>query len=76
MQCLDYRFMLMVNNLCAVAVCVVLSIVTCWAGGVAMTVLITLFTICMWITSNRISANMDKKSEIDKTPEVSLIRRR
>ncbi|VDP00900.1 unnamed protein product [Heligmosomoides polygyrus] len=70
--CLDYRFMLMVNNLCAVAVCVVLSIVTCWAGGVAMTVLITLFTICMWITSNRISANMDKKSEIDKTPELAI----
>uniref|UniRef100_A0A8L8KAH0 Multidrug resistance protein 1 n=1 Tax=Heligmosomoides polygyrus TaxID=6339 RepID=A0A8L8KAH0_HELPZ len=70
--CLDYRFMLMVNNLCAIAVCIVISIVTCWAGGVAMTVMTTLFTICMLTTSNRISANMDKKSGIDKTAELAV----
>ncbi|EYC28974.1 hypothetical protein Y032_0007g3527 [Ancylostoma ceylanicum] len=70
--CLDYRFMLMVNNLCAVGVCIALSVVACWPSGVAMTILITLFTASMWFTSNRVSANMLKKAELDKTPELSV----
>ncbi|XGW07053.1 hypothetical protein V3C99_016954 [Haemonchus contortus] len=70
--CLDYRFMLMVNNMCAVVVCIPLSIIACWESGVAMTVLLALFIVSMWITSNRISASMEKKSEIDKTPELSI----
>ncbi|VDO23678.1 unnamed protein product [Haemonchus placei] len=70
--CLDYRFMLMVNNMCAVVVCIPLSIIACWESGVAMTVLLALFIVSMWITSNRISASMEKKSENDKTPELSI----
>ncbi|KHJ78324.1 hypothetical protein OESDEN_22056, partial [Oesophagostomum dentatum] len=68
--CLDYRFMLMVNNLCAVCVCIALSVITCWPSGIAMTILITLFTASMWFTSSGVSFNMLKKAELDKTPEV------
>ncbi|KAK6757398.1 hypothetical protein RB195_015304 [Necator americanus] len=70
--CLDYRFMLMVNNLCAVGICIAVSVVVCWPSGVAMTILITLFTSSMWFTSKRTSSNMEKKSELDKTPELSI----
>ncbi|KAJ1370623.1 hypothetical protein KIN20_032392 [Parelaphostrongylus tenuis] len=70
--CLDHRFVLMVNNLCAVVVCVVLSVYACWASGVAAIVLITLFTIIMWVTSNRITSCMERKAAIDKTPELCI----
>ncbi|WKY13008.1 hypothetical protein Q1695_004099 [Nippostrongylus brasiliensis] len=49
--CLDYRFMLMVNNICGVVVCVIISLASCWQSGVAMTIVITMFTISMWIFS-------------------------
>ncbi|KAK6046528.1 hypothetical protein COOONC_15967 [Cooperia oncophora] len=64
--------MLMVNNICAVVVCIPLSIIACWESGLAVTVLLVLFIVCMWITSNRVSANMEKKSQLDKTPELSI----
>ncbi|WKY13009.1 hypothetical protein Q1695_004099 [Nippostrongylus brasiliensis] len=70
--CLDYRFMLMVNNICGVVVCVIISLASCWQSGVAMTIVITMFTISMWIVSNRISTNMKKRSEIDRRPEFSI----
>ncbi|WKY13006.1 hypothetical protein Q1695_004098 [Nippostrongylus brasiliensis] len=70
--CLDYRFMLMVNNLVAVVICVILALASCWQSGLAMTILISLFTISMWMVSNRISTNMKKRSESDRRPELSI----
>ncbi|PIO59025.1 hypothetical protein TELCIR_19524, partial [Teladorsagia circumcincta] len=38
--CLDYRFMLMVNNICGIIVCIPLAIIACWESGTAVTILL------------------------------------
>ncbi|KJH44961.1 ABC transporter, ATP-binding protein [Dictyocaulus viviparus] len=65
--------MLMVNNLCAVIVCVLFSVLGCWASGVAAIILITLFITSMWFTSSRISACMEREAKLDKTPELLAV---
>uniref|UniRef100_A0A183FX85 ABC transporter domain-containing protein n=1 Tax=Heligmosomoides polygyrus TaxID=6339 RepID=A0A183FX85_HELPZ len=72
LQCLDYRFMLMVNNLVAVVACIALSTVHCWPAGVGMVVVISLFTVFTWLASYRISANMRRRSKLDRTSELSI----
>ncbi|RCN52952.1 ABC transporter, ATP-binding protein [Ancylostoma caninum] len=70
--CLDYRFMLMLNNLVAVISCVILSLVACWPSGLANTIMIVIFTVAMWVAANIVSTNLAKKSEQDKATELSI----
>ncbi|KAL6743950.1 hypothetical protein Aduo_016931 [Ancylostoma duodenale] len=70
--CLDYRFMLMLNNLVAVTACVILSLVACWPSGLANAIMIATFTVAMWVAANIVSKNLAKKSEQDKATELSI----
>ncbi|EYC28977.1 hypothetical protein Y032_0007g3528 [Ancylostoma ceylanicum] len=70
--CLDYRFMLMLNNLVAVIFCVVLSLTACWPSGLANLIMIATFTVGMWVAANIVSTNLAKKSEQDKATELSI----
>ncbi|EPB78162.1 ABC transporter, ATP-binding protein [Ancylostoma ceylanicum] len=72
--CLDYRFMLMLNNLVAVIFCVVLSLTACWPSGLANLIMIATFTVGMWVAANIVSTNLAKKSEQDKATETAIYR--
>ncbi|ETN79013.1 hypothetical protein NECAME_00387 [Necator americanus] len=67
--CLDYRFMLMLNNLVALIACIILSLVACWPSGVANTIMIVLVTAGLWVAAKTVSMNLIRKSELDKTTE-------
>ncbi|CAJ0588656.1 unnamed protein product [Cylicocyclus nassatus] len=70
--CLDYRFMLMLNNLVALIASVILTFVACWPSGIANLVMIVVFTIALWVAANIVSTNIARKSELDKSIELSI----
>ncbi|KHJ74855.1 hypothetical protein OESDEN_25529 [Oesophagostomum dentatum] len=64
--------MLMLNNLVALIACVILAFVKCWPSGTANFIMITLFATGMWIAASIVSKNIAKKSNMDKTTELSI----
>ncbi|VDM66123.1 unnamed protein product, partial [Strongylus vulgaris] len=70
--CLDYRFMLMLNNLVALVACVALTFVACWPSGIANFIMIILVIIGLWVAASIVSKNIARKSEMDKTTELSI----
>ena len=71
LQCLDYRFMLLINNVVALIVCLLLTYLNNWQIGVTSTVLTAGFIMLLTVFSIATDKALEEKETKDTTAEVS-----
>ncbi|CAI4233001.1 unnamed protein product [Auanema sp. JU1783] len=70
--CLDYRFMLLVNNLVSVVICCLLTFLNCWPTGITSLILLTVMISSLTFLTYKVTQCLSNIAEVDRSGEIAL----